>query len=245
MSADPSPPLVAVLDSGVNPRHPHLVHVTLVGFAAPDESGAFDESGPPSDLHGHGTAVAAAVFRRLDRGRLLAIRVLDARLRGDHHILAQAIELAALRGARLINVSMGSTDPAAAERLARSVDRAARAGAVVVAAVPPAGHGWPADLPGVIGVVADRTCPPDRAIPTDPRRGLPGEPECALLRFRAHGDAIPPRGAPSRGNLAGSSLAAGHVTGLVAGLLARDPELDTAGIAQWLARVPAVEGESP
>jgi subtilisin family serine protease len=235
--------LVAVLDSGVNPRHPHLTHVILEGFAAPDDSGHLDEAAPPCDVHGHGTAVTAAVFRGVQRGRLLGIRVLDARLTGHHHLLADAICLAARRGARLINVSMGTSDAAARPRLAEAVRFAQTGGAIVVAAVPPVGCGWPADLPGVLGAVADPACPPDRAHPVDPDRGLPAAPECALLRYRAHSDAIPPGGAARRGNLGGSSLAAGHLTGLVAALLTREPQLDLTGILQRLG--PETEGGSP
>jgi subtilisin family serine protease len=187
--------------------------------------------------------VAAAVFRGRQRGRLLAIRVLDAGLRGDHRVLARAIALAAARGARLINVSMGTTDPRAEPHLAEAVLTARTHGSTVVAAVPVGGHGWPADLPGVLGVVADPACSPDRAYPMDPGRGLPGEPECALLRYRAHGRAIPPGGAARPGNLDGSSLAAGHLTGLVAALLTRHPELDLAGILRGLG--PETEGGSP
>lgn len=237
------PPLVAVLDTGVNPRHPHLAHVRLEGFAAPDGAGGLDEAAQPVDVHGHGTAVAAAVFRSQDRGRLMSIRVLDAGLRGDHMLLARAIALAAERGARLINVSMGTVDPAAGPRLAEAVQGARTRGATVVAAVPPGGRGWPADLPGVLAVVADPACPPGHAFPVDPGRGLPGEPECALLRYRAHGHAIPPGGAARQGNLGGSSLAAGHLTGLAAALLTREPDLDLAGILRRLG--PRTEGGSP
>ncbi len=245
--ADPSPapPLVAVLDSGVNPRHPHLAHVQLAGFAEADETGSLVGTRPPRDLHGHGTAVAAAVFRHHRCGRLLAVRVLDDRLVGDSRLLCAAIDLAAQRGARLINVSMGTTAPDAATALAATVERAAAAGATVIAAVPPGGRGWPADLPGVVGVRGDPGCPPDRAIAEDRRGGLPGAPECALLRFRAHAAAVPPGGTPRQGNLAGSSLAAGHVTGLAAALLAQDPHLDALGIAQRLARGPWSEGGNP
>ncbi len=236
-------PLVAVLDTGVNPRHPHLAHVSLEGFAATGEAGDLDEAARVRDVHGHGTAVAAAVFRGRRRGRLLAIRVLDAGLRGDHRVLARAIVLAAARGARVINVSMGSTDPGAESHLAEAVQVARSRGSTVVAAVPEGGQGWPADLPGVLGAVADPACPPGRAFPLDPGRGLPGEPECALLRYRAHGRAIPPGGAARRGNLDGSSLAAGHLSGLVAALLTRDPALDLAGILRGLG--PETEGGSP
>ena len=239
------PPLVAVLDSGVNPRHPHLTRVELAGFAEPDDAGRLDETRRPRDVHGHGTAVAAAVFRHHRRGRLLALRVLDHRLEGDHALLCEAIDLAAARGARLINVSMATTVPAARAPLAAAVARAGEAGAVVVAAVPPGGRGWPADLPGVIGIEADPGCPPHRAIAVDCRGGLPGAPECALLRFRAHAAAIPPQGGPQRGNLSGSSLAAGHFTGLAAALLARDPRLDAQGIARQLAQDPGAEGGNP
>jgi len=135
--------VVAVLDTGVDLRHPGLAGRVVAG---PD---VVDGDSSPDDQHGHGTHVAGIIVGRTSDGfgalgiapaaRVLAVRVLDARGRGALAQAARGVDAALAAGAHVINLST-SADPAAAQtgddsaELTQAVERAARAGAVVVAA---------------------------------------------------------------------------------------------------------------
>ncbi len=225
---------VAVLDTGVTVDHPHLRHLTIDGFGVSADGSCLLEGF--TDPVGHGTAVAAAVFRDQPPGRLTAARVLDHRLTGDHRAVVRAMTEALERGARVINLSLGTTSADAGRALAGAVTDARAAGAFVVAAVPPGGRGWPADLPDVLSAVGDPSCPPGRCDRLQAFARLPGGGECALLRFRTHGRAIPPGGRAARGNLAGNSLAAAHLASRVVAALAEDPARQLDELVAWLER---------
>ena len=100
--------LVAVIDSGVDTAHPDLAGA----FAA-----SFDVLGP-HEVHFHGTAMAGAIAAHgrlmgvAPRVRLLAVRSLDAEGQGTSLSIADGIEWAVARGARVINMSFaGPQDP--------------------------------------------------------------------------------------------------------------------------------------
>lgn len=226
---------VAVIDSGVNPRHPHLCDARIDGFDVVSRGDRVWLEAGFDDRNGHGTAVAAAILQHGRQGPLLAFRVLDHRLRSNYRALGFAITEAARRGAHLINLSLGTRSAAGGRYLAMAVEAARQTGALVVAAAAPSGRGWPADLDTVISAVADPKCPPGRcrALQVDGR--LPEGGSRPLLRFGAHREA---RSAPGHGdgNFGGNSLAAAHLTGLAAQVVARDPGHDTAGLAAELER---------
>lgn len=134
--------IVAVLDSGVDVRHPRLAASILGGADLVDG----DRSG--SDEHGHGTHVAGIIAARPQLGssvvgvapaaKILAIRVLDDQGRGDIAQVARGIDAALAAGAQVINLSTQQVPAAAGApalgELTQAIERAARAGAVVVAA---------------------------------------------------------------------------------------------------------------
>ena len=134
--------VVAVLDSGVDVRHPRLAASILGGADLVDG----DASG--NDEHGHGTHVAGIIAARPQAGssvlgvapaaKLMAIRVLDDHGRGDIARLARGIDAALAAGAQVINLSTQHAQAAAEApaygELTQAVERAARAGAIVVAA---------------------------------------------------------------------------------------------------------------
>jgi subtilisin family serine protease len=134
--------IVALLDSGVDARHPRLDGRVLAGADLVDGDASAD------DENGHGTHVAGIIAALPERGsglvgvapaaELLAIRVLDDQGRGDLARTARGVDTALAAGAQVINLSM-SPGPAGAQgpglaALTLAVERAARAGAVVVAA---------------------------------------------------------------------------------------------------------------
>ena len=133
---------VAVLDSGVEPSHPDLVGSVVAG-------GDFiDGDQIPHDEHGHGTNVAGIIVAGDRNGigikgaapgtTVLAVRVLDGRNRGHSTALVAGINAAIAAGADVINLSLNPAPTAgvplsAGDPLAQAIERAARAGAVIVA----------------------------------------------------------------------------------------------------------------
>ena len=143
----PDEPIVAVIDSGVRSSHP-LIAPALTQALAVNEHLAHGE-----DEHGHGTLVASlALYGSLESrlhareplravGRLLSIRVLDHKLNfPDAELwteqLADAIELAAAQGARVVNLSLGDQrhpyHPPAPDPVAAMVDELARKHKLVI-----------------------------------------------------------------------------------------------------------------
>jgi hypothetical protein len=111
---------------------------------------------------------------------------------------------------RVINLSLGSTNPAHRDRLQDLITQAHAAGLFVVASAPPGGTDTiPAALPGVISVAGDDACAWNeyRYICDDP------------IPFRAHPYPRPIPGLPQERNFYGHSCASAHVTALLALLI--------------------------
>ena len=160
--------------------------------------------GDCSDPAGHGTCVAALVLWHAPEVEIDAIRAVgpDLRARGDD--LAAAIEVAVERGARIVNVSVGTGDTRFAGMIEQAVRAAISRGVRVVAAAPEGGQGvLPAGLAGVVAVGAGRIGSAD--VVHRPS-GFP-----PLL---APADARPFEG--QRSNFRGPSLAAAFVTARIA-----------------------------
>jgi hypothetical protein len=149
--------VIAVLDSGVD-------------FSQPDLQGAFvaghdivNSDNDPSDDYGHGTQVAGVAAARSNnaigvasycwRCSIMPVKVLGANGTGSVSDVAAGITWASDHGARVINMSLGSTS--ASSTLASAAQYAHDHGAVLVAAAGNSGsttQTYPAALPTVIGV---------------------------------------------------------------------------------------------
>ena len=108
---------VAVIDSGVNPDHPHVGAVA--GGVRIQLSG--DVSGDYVDRMGHGTAVFAAIQEKAPGAELFAVRVFSDRLRTSARALVAAIDWAAERRVRVVNLSLGTLREDHAEMLEAAV----------------------------------------------------------------------------------------------------------------------------
>ena len=205
---------VAVIDSGVNPEHPHVGRVA--GGVRIDLSGG--ESDDWVDRLGHGTAVFAAIQEKAPEAEIYAVRVFDDRLRTSVRALVAAIDWAAERGVQVVNLSLGTVREDHAEVLAGAVGRLAEVGGVVVGAAEADGQRWwPGSLPGAVGVVMDEDLPRD----------------CVEVRDRVVAGAPYPRpipGVPVERNLNGISFAVANVSGMVA----RGVEGGSGEVAQWV-----------
>ncbi len=218
-------PLVAVIDSGLAPSHPHVADLCSTGFALYREGDGFRQDPDHSDCTGHGTAVTAALHRMVPEAPVLAIRVLDEDLRCTSAVLVEAIRRAASAGAKIVNLSLGSGDPEATPLLQSAVDEATSLGAVCVAAAHPHGRPlWPADLSSVLSAQAHRSCPLGDLF------RVPGP----VPRYLTHGFPRPIEGQPPTQNLFGPSFAAIHLSARVARLLQAGHSLDFVALCELL-----------
>ncbi|MFK3981719.1 type VII secretion-associated serine protease mycosin [Micromonospora sp. NPDC050397] len=153
---------VAVIDSGVDSKHPDLAGQVLPGtdLVQPGGNGQ-------TDPVGHGTTVAGLIAGRNDdtrgvaglapKAKILPVRVLDAENRyDDAMIVAKGLRWAVDNGARVVNLSLGGTGTSPA--LAAALDYAFVRDVVVVACTGNKGVSastdiwYPAREPGVVAV---------------------------------------------------------------------------------------------
>ncbi len=87
--------IVAVLDTGVDRRHPALAGRMLAGFDFVDnDSDPSEEGSVVEGPYGHGTHVAGLVALAAPEAKILPIRVLDRRGVGNMWVLSEAIRYA-------------------------------------------------------------------------------------------------------------------------------------------------------
>ncbi len=127
--------VVAVVDTGVAYNHPDLKGKVIKGydFINSDED--------PKDDNGHGTMVAGIIAAKTDNGegiagvcwgcKIMAIKAFDARGLGTYSEMADGMEYAIERGAKVINISAGGTSPSLV--LEEALNKAEENGVVVVA----------------------------------------------------------------------------------------------------------------
>jgi hypothetical protein len=188
----------------VHADHPHVGGV-YHGMSFVDDDGANDFV----DRIGHGTAVAAAIREKAPGVELIAAKIFHRQLSTSADVLVRSIEWAAEQGAQLINLSLGTSNPMHAERLARAVAYAAERGALVVSARRTKDVDWfPGSLTGVAGVSADDAIERD-AIEIERRNG-------DVPSFVASPYPRPIPNVPRERNLSGVSFAVANVTGFLA-----------------------------
>lgn len=207
---------VAVVDTGVDVRHPDLPANVVVRNFVDNDSEAFQGDA-------HGTAVAGVIAAIPNNAVGIAGIAPDVRLflykacwraaatgtkaACNSFTLAQALSAAIEAHADIINLSLaGPRDPL----LTRLIDRAAAAGIIVVGAVPPDGlrDSFPTNIASVIAVDALESGHTSPGVLRAPGRDV------VSLAPHAHYDFY-----------SGSSLATAEVSGLVALLRAQRPHL--------------------
>jgi hypothetical protein len=137
---DRKPLRIAVIDSGVNPSHPHIARV----------DGGYPEN-DFLDRLGHGTAVMAAIQEKAPDAEYYAVRVFERELRTNIDRLVAAIEWCVAKEMDVINLSLGTSKHA--ERFEPFIKRAMFVSAAGM---------FPGDLPGVIRVAPDPALPRDQ-----------------------------------------------------------------------------------
>ena len=222
--------VIAVVDSGVD-----FDHHDLTGKAVSRGRDLVDNDNDATDTHGHGTHVASIAAAATDNGvgmagvgyaaRLLPVRVLGVNGSGGTATIAEGIAWAADNGARVINLSLGSSYPS--QTLQAAVEYAAGKGALVVCAAGNNGNSqplYPAAYPACLAVGA-----------TDSADRLAG--------FSNRGAAWVDVAAPGAGVLGalrgggwqawdGTSMAAGQVSGVAALVWSAHPTWTAAQVRQ-------------
>lgn len=196
---------VAVIDSGVNPVHPHVKGVAGGMGYGPDGRMSADYL----DFLGHGTAVTAVIREKAPMAQVYAVKVFQKKLEATVEALVGAIHWSVARGMDMINLSLGTSNPAHERALAEAVKEAQASGIVIIAAAPEPDARWlPGALPGVVAVSLDWSIPRE---------------ECRF-EVEADGDLHAwatgyPRPLPDvspEDNLKGLSFAVANVTGMLA-----------------------------
>jgi minor extracellular protease Epr len=148
---------VAVIDTGVDLDHPDLAANVIAGV------NVLDPTKSPDDDNGHGSHVAGivgavnntiGVVGVAPGCKLIPVKVLNAAGLGSTSDIIDGIEQAVSLGAQVLNLSLGSRSPNAAEEAA--VDAAVNANRLVVAAAGNDGDGIandedPPSYPGAYG----------------------------------------------------------------------------------------------
>jgi subtilisin family serine protease len=194
---------VGVIDSGVNPKHPHIV--SLAGGVSIDSGDDIPES--YLDLLGHGTAVMAAIQEKAPEAEYFAVKVFHRSLSTTAGSLLKAIEWCIEHEMHVINLSLGTPNSEHAASLADLVERATERQIVLVSARETNGRPYfPGCLPGVVGVAVDWECDRD---------SYRGEQTATGPIFYASGYPRPVPGVPAERNLHGISFAVANMTGFV------------------------------
>jgi subtilisin family serine protease len=208
---------IAVIDSGIDARHPELANAV---------ADSFDALGSKDGPHVHGTGVAGAIaaHARLmgsaPAARILAIRAFGSSPNGAEStsfIVLKGLDYAAAHGAQIVNMSFAGPKDSLIER---GIAAAAAKGIVMVAASGNAGPKspplYPAAYPDVIAVSA--TDAQDRLFAAS-NRG-------SYVAVSAPGvDIFLPAPDEKYQMTSGTSFSAAYVSGLVALMLERNPSL--------------------
>ena len=220
--------LVAVIDSRVDSAHPELAGAVVREIDVLD-----DRDGKP---HSHGTAMAGAIVAKArlmgvaPDARVIAVRAFSVTsagtASGTSFALTHGLDRAVAEGARIVNLSFaGPADPL----LARALKAARERGVVLIAAAgnagPRAAPLHPAADPNVIAVTA-----------TDANdKVYKGANRGKHIAVAAPGvDILVPGPQEAYEMSTGTSVAAAHVSGVAALLMARNPALDPDGVRKVL-----------
>jgi subtilisin family serine protease len=211
---------IAVVDTGVNARHPHIASI----------AGGYSIEGDPTDFTdylGHGTAVTAAMQEHAPAAEYFAVKLFQDSLRTTIDSLCQAIEWALAQRVDVINLSLGTRNAAHAGRLSALVSQATNNGILIVAARSAEDQlCYPGSLPGVISVGLDWNLP---------RESYRYEETDGDAVFYASGYPRSLPGLTPQRNLNGISFAVANMTGFVARACEGTPDRSLANISVKLA----------
>jgi subtilisin len=216
---------VAVIDSGINAHHSHVRQVSGGVKITCDASGEIAFSDDYRDYDGHGTAVAGIIRAKAPGVVLYSVKILQDRLRTESRVLAAAIRSSIANDMRVINMSLGTHQISGIDALRQACEAAAGRNIILIAAGSEE-RIFPASYSCVLGVSGDERCGWNDYAYT----------ENGEVEFRAHSCPLPLPGLPQTHNLRGHSMAAAHVTALVARIVEAYPQADVHAVREILIR---------
>lgn len=209
---------VAVIDSGIDNDHP-AIDGHVAGFASIEEAGddIVVATEPHNDVFGHGTACAGIIRSHVPDCELYSVRVLGPRLTGRGTVFAAGLRWAIENGMHVCNLSLGTTRRDFVPLFYELADDAAFKNTVLVTAannLP--SPSFPSLFSSVISVASHELQDPDIYFYN------PNPP----VDFGAAGiDVRVPWKGGEWITATGNSFAAPHISGLVARLLGKHPDL--------------------
>jgi hypothetical protein len=217
---------IAVIDSGIDVKHPELANAIADNF---------DALGSKEGPHVHGTGIAGAIVSHArlmgsaPEARILAIRAFGAAPNGAEstsYVILKGLDYAAAHGAQIVNMSFAGPKDALIER---AIAATAAKGIVMVAAAGNAGPKspplYPAANANVIAVTA-----------TDARdRLFAASNRGSHIAISAPGvDIFLPAPDEKYQMASGTSFSAAYVSGLAALMLERNPALKPGQVREIL-----------
>ncbi|WP_051476581.1 S8 family peptidase [Arthrobacter sp. Br18] len=235
---------VAVIDTGIDRSHPDLEENLAGGVnyvAGPGGPGEAPDPAAWNDDNGHGTHLAGTIAASdntigvvgvAPEADLYGVKVLNGAGYGYASDVALGIEWSINNGMQVINLSLGEGSDVPVLRDA--IEAADRAGIVVVAAAGNLGDGdpstddvlWPAQYDSVLAVAATDAGDSAAGFSSDGGKVEIAAPGVDVLSSTRGG---------GYGTMNGTSTAAPHVSGVVAGMLAApvNPGADSNKDGRW------------
>ena len=213
---------IAVIDSGIDARHPELANSV---------ADSFDALGSKEGAHTHGTGIAGAIVAHArlmgsaPEARLIAIRAFGSGSKGAEstsYVILRGLDYAAEHGAQIINMSFaGPKDPL----IERGIAATAARGILMVAAAGNAGAKspplYPAANPNVVAVSGTDA---QKRLFTASNRGN-------HIAIAAPGvDIFLPAPDEKYQIASGTSFSAAYVSGVAALIMERNPALKPADV---------------
>ena len=208
---------VAVIDSGIDADHPAIGSVQGYAEIVEGSGGLALDTAVHNDVFGHGTACAGIIRAAAPDCELYSVRALKSQLTGDGAVFIAAIRWAIEQRMQVCNLSLGTTKRELFAALHQLTDLACHRNVMLVSAannMPIAS--FPSTYASVFSVASH------------------GEPDSALFFYNPE----PPVEFGARGinvrvawqaggwiTATGNSFAAPHITGLIARILGKHPDL--------------------
>lgn len=216
---------VAVVDSGINPMHPHVQRIAGGVKVSLDESDriVFDDEDIFDDV-GHGTACASIIRKKAPEAVLYSVKIFDETLSTHVVVLIEAIQWCIDKEMDIINLSLGTQNKECLSHLREVCSAAFLKGIIIVAASKIGDESYPASFQEVIGVTSHPECPENVILYS----------EASQIKFLTSGYPRYLPGFPPEHNFRGESFAAAHLSGIVALLREKYPFFGTEDIKNIL-----------
>lgn len=216
---------IAIIDSGVNPVHPHVQGVEKGLSFFRNDKNQIIQTNDYIDTIGHGTAIAGIIRKKAHFAKLYAIKIFYEKLATQVSVLMAALNWAIDNDMHIINLSLGTRQPEYKKDLMKICARAYKKNIFIVSSAKD--HSdiiFPSVFKTVTGVYWNKEC--DETSFTY----HPNSP----IEFGAHGRPRPIPGLAQEDNFSGSSFAAAYMTGNIALKLKNDPHITVCNIRRFL-----------